>query len=227
MTHVHGHQAKLTCTDLTFAHPGQESFLEKIDFTLESGERVGLIGPNGSGKTTLLLCLTGLLKATGRRMLDDELLPPGEPDGAHVGLVFQNAEDMLFMPTVLEDVAFGPQNLGLDPVAAREKAARELERFGIAHLAAAHGLKLSGGQQRLAALATVLAMEPPVLLLDEPTSNLDEPSRRRLLDVLVALPGSIILAAHDTEAIREVCSRVLVMENGSIVGEKPVTELPD
>jgi len=225
MTHKHGHAARLVCEGLTFAYPGQESFLDGIRFTLESGERLGLVGPNGSGKTTLLLCLTGLLKAAGRRQLDSEWLPPGEPDGAHIGMVFQSAEDMLFMPSVLEDVAFGPQNLGLKPAEARARAEQELERLGIAHLAGSHGLKLSGGQQRLAALATVLAMEPPVLLLDEPTANLDEPSRRRLLDLLAELPGSILVATHDTAAIRRLCSRVLVMDAGAIVAEKPAAAL--
>jgi len=217
MTHEHGHQAELTCTGITFGYPGQETFLNGIDFHLDSGERLGLVGPNGSGKSTLLLCLTGLLKASGRRVLDGEELPPGKPDGAHIGLVFQNAEDMLFMPTVVEDVAFGPQNLGLSPEAARAAAENQLDRLGIAHLADANGLKLSGGQQRLAALAAVLSMEPPVLLLDEPTANLDEASRARLLDLLTELPGSLVMATHDRAAVKEVCSRVLVMEEGKIL----------
>ena len=226
MTHVHGHEARLVCENITFAYPGQSRFLRDVSLTLESGERLGIVGPNGSGKTTLLLCLTGLLHAAGRRRLDDEELPPGEPDGAHVGLVFQNAEDMLFMPTVLEDVAFGPRNLGLEPEAARDRALKQLDRLGIAHLAQAHGLKLSGGQQRLAALATVLAMEPPVLLLDEPTSNLDDPGRDRLLALLRELPGSLLMASHDRDAIRAVCSRVLVMHDGIIVDEMPAARLP-
>lgn len=225
MTHEHGHQARLVCSGINFAYPGQVTFLDDLALTLESGERLGLVGPNGSGKTTLLHCLTGLLPASGARVLDDEALPPGEPDGAHVGLVFQNAEDMLFMPTVLEDVAFGPQNLGLDQAAARERARRELERLGIEELADRNGLQLSGGQQRLAALASVLAMEPPVLLLDEPTANLDDPSRARLLALLRELPGSLIMASHDREAIRTVCSRVMLMERGAVVESLPAAEL--
>lgn len=222
MTHEHGHQAELVCTGITYAYPGQETFLEDIAIHVESGERLGLVGPNGSGKSTLLLCLTGLLKASGTRILDGEALKPGEPDGAHIGLVFQSAEDMLFMPTVLEDVAFGPQNLGLSPEAARSRAEVQLDRLGIADLAGHNGLKLSGGQQRLVALAAVLAMEPPVLLLDEPTANLDDPSRRRLLAVLGDLPGSLIMATHDHAAVKAVCSRALVMEAGKILESGPV-----
>ncbi len=222
MTHEHGHQAELICTGITYAYPGHDTLLEDIGIHVESGERLGLVGPNGSGKSTLLLCLTGLLKASGTRVLDGETLLAGEPDGAHIGLVFQSAEDMLFMPTVLEDVAFGPQNLGLSPEAARERAKAQLDRLGIADLADQNGLKLSGGQQRLVALAAVLAMEPPVLLLDEPTANLDDPSRRRLLEMLEKLPGSLIMATHDHAAVKAVCSRVLVMEAGKILESGPV-----
>lgn len=225
MTHEHGHEAELVTTDLTFAYPGQPPLLDRLSFRLESGERLGLVGPNGSGKSTLLLCLTGLLKADGRRVLDGEDLPVGEPDGAHVGLVFQNAEDMLFMPTVIEDVAFGPQNLGRTPDDARAAALRQLARLGIADLADHSGLRLSGGQQRLAALATVLAMEPPVLLLDEPTSNLDDDAHAKLLAILRELPGSLIMASHDYDAIRAVCSRVIRLEKGAIAAEGPPDEI--
>ena len=225
MTHEHGHQAELITTDLTFGYPGQPPLLNKLSFRLESGERLGLVGPNGSGKSTLLLCLTGLLRAEGRRVLDGEDLPVGEPDGAHVGLVFQNAEDMLFMPSVIEDVAFGPQNLGRSPDDARAAAERQLARLGIEDLADQSGLRLSGGQQRLAALATVLAMEPPVLLLDEPTSNLDESARANLLEILRGLPGSLIMASHDYDAIRTVCSRVIRLERGAVSGEGPPDEM--
>lgn len=225
MTHEHGHDAELITTDLTFAYPGCAPILDRLSFRLESGERLGLVGPNGSGKTTLLLALAGLLPATGTRVLDGEALPASEPDGAHVGMVFQSADDMLFMPTVLEDVAFGPQNLGQSPDEAEGTARRQLERLGIGDLADHNGLRLSGGQQRLAALATVLAMEPPVLLLDEPTANLDRDGRGRLLGILRELPGSLIMATHDLDSIRRVCTRAVRLEGGRIVAEGPVDDV--
>ncbi len=225
MTHEHGHDAELITTDLTFAYPDRPPILDRLSFRLESGERLGLVGPNGAGKTTLLLALAGLLPASGTRVLDGEALPESEPDGAHVGIVFQSADDMLFMPTVLEDVAFGPQNLGQSPAEAAETARRQLERLGIGDLAEQNGLRLSGGQQRLAALATVLAMEPPVLLLDEPTANLDQDGRARLLGILRELPGSLIMATHDLDSIRRVCTRALRLEGGRIAAEGPVDEV--
>jgi len=195
--------------------------LKDINFELHDGERVVLLGDNGAGKTTLLELMVGLnVPASGR------IVAFGEPRHcerdfrdvrARAGLLFQDSDNQLFCPTVLEDVAFGPLNLGRSGPEALAIARRTLAELGIADLADRVTHKLSGGQKRLVALATVIAMEPDVLLLDEPTTGLDKATQQRLTEYLLGLPLAMVFISHDTEFVERVANRAVVLKNGRLV----------
>lgn len=203
--------------------------LDGVCFTVAAGECVGLIGPNGAGKTTLFLCLAGVLPAPPgavrvagldpAKPLERRLLP------ARLGVVFQNSDEQLFNATVFDDVAFGPLNLGLPPDEVRSRVAEALERVGMTGLEQRVPFHLSGGEKRRAALAGVLAMRPEVLLLDEPSIFLDPRGRRELLSLLAGLPGAKIVAAHDLDLIRALCSRVLILDGGRLVAQGPTESI--
>jgi len=208
-------------TNLHFAYPERPPILCGVTFQLAPGERLGLIGPNGAGKTTLFLLACGVLRpAAGAIQLGDRPVQPGEfrPD---IGLVFQNPDDQLFCPSVRDDVAFGPENLGLEPseVAARVEAA--LAATGATELAARVPHQLSGGEKCMVAIATILAMQPRLILFDEPSASLDLRARRRLIDFLQRAPQAYILSSHDLELIRATCTRVLLLHQGAIVADGP------
>ena len=175
--------------NISFAYPGNAAVLKDLDFKFHEKEKIGLIGPNGSGKTTLFHIIMGLLKPTsgkieifGRPMKEEKDFVPVRQK---IGLLFQDADDQLFSPTVLEDVAFGPLNLGKSKHAAGDVARKTLERLGLEGFEGRITYKLSGGEKRLVSLATVLAMEPDVLLLDEPTSGLDDRTKSRLSEIWI------------------------------------------
>jgi cobalt/nickel transport system ATP-binding protein len=202
---------------LSFAYPGRPGLLHDLHLTLQPRERVGVIGPNGAGKTTLFMLLCGVLTPdAGTIQLLDRPIQPGafHPE---IGMVFQNPDDQLFCLSVWDDVAFGPQNLGLPrtEVAARVEAA--LTTTGVRHLAERSPQHLSGGEQRMVAIAGVLALHPRLIIYDEPSANLDIRSRRRLIQFLQASPQTLLLASHDLELILEVCNRVLLLDAGQIV----------
>jgi len=183
------------------------------------GESVAIVGANGAGKSTFLLHLNGLLKpSAGEVRIGDMPVLPGTLAQVHrtVGFVFQDPDDQLFMPTVEEDVAFGPLNLGLPPGEAKARARAALERVGAAHLAARAPYRLSGGEKRAVAIAGVLAMAPSILVLDEPSAGLDSAARRRLIELLRSFSHTRIIASHDLDLVLDVCSRVLVMHEGLI-----------
>ena len=209
----------LALTALSFSYPRRADVLRAINLTVWPGERVGLIGPNGAGKTTLFLLAGGVLKPTaGRATLFGAPVVPGRfrPE---VGLVFQNPDDQLFSPSLWDDVAFGPQNLGLTPTAVRARVEEALAVVGLSALAARPPHHLSGGEKRMAAIAAVLAMHPQLVLYDEPSANLDIRSRRRLIRFLQQAPQAMLIAAHDLELILEVCARVVVLDEGRIVAD--------
>lgn len=208
--------------NLTIIPDGQKSpLLQDVHFCLYPGEHIGLYGPNGCGKTTLLRAMTGLHKAAGGGVRFGGKLLRSETDfhplRCAVGFVLQHAEDQLFFPTVLEDVAFGPLNLGLPPDAARERALETLARLGLRGFADRQTHALSGGEKKLVSLAGVLAMQPRALLLDEPTTMLDMSSRQRLLDILADLPAARITVSHDGEFLQRVSQRFLTIENARLV----------
>jgi cobalt/nickel transport system ATP-binding protein len=218
----------LEIRDLAFAYPDGRQALFGVDLALDVGERLALLGPNGAGKTTLALHLNGIhLPQHGSVLVGG--LPVAKDNlpeiRRRVGIVFQDPDDQLFMPTVADDVGFGPANLGLrgEELAARVRAA--LESVGmqeVAHRAPHH---LSFGQRRRVAVATVLAMEPEILVLDEPSSNLDPAGRRELADILRALPLTLLMITHDLPYALELCPRAVVMNDGAIVADGPIRDL--
>ncbi len=210
--------------DISFAHPGGPRVLDNVCLDLYRGDRIGLMGPNGSGKTTLFHVIMGLLKPTAGRMEIFRKPVREERDfvkvRGRIGLLFQDADDQLFSPTVLEDVVFGPLNLGKSREEARDIARRTLELLGLSSFEDRITHKLSGGEKRLVSLATVLAMEPEVLLLDEPTTGLDEPTREKLVEVLSRLDLSYILISHEFDFLARTTQSILAMEKGRILRDE-------
>ena len=212
--------------NLTLTHDEQAApLLQDVNFCLYPGEHIGLYGPNGCGKTTLLRGITGLHKAARGGVRFQGKLLRSEADfhplRCAVGFVLQHAEDQLFFPTVLEDVAFGPLNLGLPPDAARERALETLARVGLAGFADRQTHSLYGGEKKLVSLAGVLAMRPQALLLDEPTNALDMAARQRLLEILVALPTARITISHDWDFLQQVSDRFMTIEGGRLITDAP------
>jgi cobalt/nickel transport system ATP-binding protein len=202
--------------------------LRGVDLALHPGERVGLVGPNGAGKSTLLLHLTGVLPAAqGALWLEGEALSPARGPELHrrVGLVFQQADDMLFTTRVEDDVAFGPRQLGLPRDEVRRRVDDALDAVDAGDLRERVPQHLSAGQKRKVALAAALSMQPDVLLLDEPTSDLDPRGRRALLGLLRELPQAVLIASHDLEFVLGLCDRVVVLDEGKVVADGPAREI--
>lgn len=213
---------------LHFGYPDGTQALRGVSFTVLPGEAVALVGANGAGKSTLLHHLNGTV-SPGRGTVAIDGLAVAGPSLAEirkrVGMVFQDPDDQLFMPSVAEDVAFGPLNLGLDAdeVAARVKGA--LATVDALDLAAKPPYRLSAGEKRRVAIATALAMEPDVLVMDEPTSGLDPRSRRDLCRLLQAFSHTKIIATHDLDLVLELCPRTLVLHRGELMADGPTVEL--
>jgi len=203
-----------------FSYPGGQPVLRDLDFSLASGDRVGIIAPNGSGKTTLFHVIMGLLKPHSGRIEIFGKAVREENDFTEVrrrvGLLFQDADDQLFSPTVLEDVAFGPLNLGKPKDQAIAVARRTMASLGLDGFEDRITFKLSGGEKRLVSLATVLAMEPEVLLLDEPGNGLDVRTRAALIEILRGLDQSYILISHELDFISSTTNTVYTMQDGKI-----------
>src|SRR5512136_1545318 len=211
-------------------HDGTEALLG-VSFSVATGECVGLLGPNGSGKSTLLLHLNGLLPDKlgwngAVRILGQPVTPDNiETIRRQVGLVFQDPDDQLFCPSVEEDVAFGPQQLGLSEQEVHSRVRKALAEAGLAgfgHRATHH---LSHGEKRRACLAGVLACEPTVLVLDEPTSDLDPRGRREFKALLRQITATKVIATHDLELVVELCARAIVLDRGAVVADGPVNKL--
>lgn len=201
--------------------PGRE-VLKDVSLSVECGEQVALIGANGAGKSTMLKLFVGLLSAQSGSVKVCGM-PVEHSNLAAVrraaGYVFQDAESQLFLANVWEDVAFGPRNEGLDEVEVRRRTDDALASVGVSFLAQEHVYRLSGGQKRLASIATVLSMRPEVLLLDEPTLALDPRNRRMVIRALGGLPCAKLIATHDLDFVLDACTRVFVMSEGRIVAE--------
>lgn len=215
----------LVVSNLRYSYPDKPGVLNAIDLTLHPKERVGLIGPNGAGKTTLFMSLCGIQKPeTGQITLFGRPLKHRDfrPE---IGMVFQKSDDQLFSPSVRDDVAFGPQNLGLLPEEVDERVAEALAATGTTALAERPPHHLSGGEKRMVSIAGVMAMRPQLVIYDEPSANLDIAARRRLIDFLQAADHAFIVCSHDLEFILEVCDRVLLLDHGQIIADGPPAEV--
>ncbi len=213
--------------DLDFAYGPGQPVLRGCNFALRPGERVALLGPNGCGKTTLLHLIVGLLRPLAGRIVAFGRQRVAEADfhevRRRVGLLFQDADDQLFCPTVAEDVAFGPLNLGKSRDEVRRIVAATLDALGLAGCEHRVTYHLSGGEKRLVALATVLAMQPDVLLLDEPSGGLDEVATERLIGVLDRLPQAMIVVSHDRAFWEAVTTSAAELRGGKVVASLPQT----
>ena len=194
-----------------------------LRFTIHDGESVGLIGANGAGKSTLMQLLLGLLAGEGAITVDS--LAVGKKNLAairqKIGFVLQDADNQMFMPTVLDDMVFGPCNYGLSRVEAERRADEVLARLNLSHLKNRCNHKLSGGEKRMAAIATILVMEPSIIVMDEPTTALDPVNRRAVIHAINDLPQTKLIASHDLDMILDTCTRVIVLSHGEIAADGP------
>ena len=208
--------------DVHYRYPNGYEALCGVSFRITHGEKVALVGANGAGKSTLLLHTNGLLMPSqggvvlGGIALTRRTLPLVRQS---VGLVFQDSDNQLFMPTVEEDVAFGPSNMRLEPEEIRRRVTEALDAVGALDLRGESPFRLSGGQKKRVAIATVLAMEPSVLVMDEPTSNLDPRARRQIIDLIRRFSHTTLIATHDMEMVLDLCDRTIVMKQGRIVAD--------
>jgi len=216
----------INLTDISFSYPGEPEVLDKLNLQFSRNEKTGLMGPNGSGKTTLFHIIMGLLKPLSGNIEIFGKPAKEEKDfidvRKRIGLLFQDADDQLFSPTVLEDVAFGPLNLGKSKDEAIDIARKTLEFLDLAGFEDRITYKLSGGEKRLVSLATVLAMEPEILLLDEPTTGLDEKTKTKIKKTLRELDLSYILISHEFDLLSEITDSIYTMAKGKILFDKEV-----
>ena len=221
----------LEVSHLDYRYPDGKEALRDVTFSVEEGERVGIIGPNGAGKSTLFLHLNGLLpeRTAAAPPIRVFGLPVAEPHLAEVratvGLLFQDPDDQLFCPTVWEDVAFGPRQMGVSDAELPAQVAHALEEVGLSGFEERAPHHLSRGEKRRACLAGVLACSARILVLDEPTSDLDPRGRRELRELLRELPVTQLIATHDLELVVELCPRVILLDQGRIVTEGATTSI--
>jgi cobalt/nickel transport system ATP-binding protein len=218
----------IEASQLSYRYPDTTPALEDISFTILHGESVGLVGANGAGKSTLLQHLCGCLFPTSGEVRIGHV-PITKKNlqtvRKRIGMVFQDPDDQLFMPRVFDDVAFGPLNLGVPPEEVEQRVMAALEEVGAEHLADRPPYKISGGEKRSVAIATVLSMSPDILLLDEPSSGLDPKSRRQLIRNLHGFSHTKIIATHDLDLVLDLCSRTIILNHGSITADGPTREI--
>ena len=209
---------------VSFSYEKDRPVLQKLSFRIEEGEAVGLIGANGAGKSTVMKLLLGLLTPSSGEILVDGI-PVGKKTLAEIrrklGFVLQNSDNQMFMPTVYEDMIFAPLNYGLSREEAERRVDTALERLGMQELKHRHNHRISGGEKRMAAIATILAMEPEAVLMDEPSSALDPCNRRRVINIIRELPQTKLITSHDLDMILDTCERVILLSGGRVVADGP------
>jgi len=222
------HHNTIDVEGCSFAYPDGRAALREVSLYIASGEKVALIGPNGAGKSTLLLHLNGLLRPQAGRV---RVLGLDVSDGnlgavrAAVGLVFQDPNDQLFCPTVFEDVAFGPLYQGLPEVEVRARVTDALAAVGMGDFADRSSYRLSLGEKKRVALATVLSLQPEILVLDEPSAGLDPRARRSLIRLLAEVHPTLLIATHDLRLVADLCERTVVLDEGRVAADGPTSAL--
>lgn len=217
-------------SDVRYTYSNGYEALKGVSFRINHGEKVALLGLNGAGKSTLLLHTNGLLLPSAGEVniggipVTKKTAPSVRRS---VGMVFQNPDDQLFMPTVEEDVAFGPVNMGLEKEETERRVREALKKVGMSDFAQSVPFRLSGGQKKRVAIATVLSMEPDILVMDEPTASLDMLACRQVADIIESFSHTCLIATHDLELAREICQRALLISDGRIVGDGPTGEIID
>ena len=207
--------------NVSFGYDTVHSVVENLSFTIQKGESVGLIGANGAGKSTIMKLMLGLLRGSGEIRVDGlpvcrEHLPAIRKK---IGFVLQDSDNQMFMPTVYEDMTFGPRNYGLSKAETDRRVDQVLNQLGLQELKYRHNHKISGGEKRMAAIATILAMEPEVILMDEPSTALDPVNRRTVIRTINGLPQTKLIASHDLDMILDTCQRVILLSQGKIVAD--------
>ena len=213
--------------ELSYRYPDGHQALAGIDLEVAPGEKLAVVGPNGAGKSTLLLHLNGILQGDGSVRIGGQPVNRKTLRGVRgqVGLIFQDPDDQLFSPTVLEDVAFGPLNMGCSVDEVRERVSCALEGVGMAGYEDHVPYHLSLGERKRVAIATVLAMRPEVLVIDEPSAGLDPRARRELIRLLHGLPQTMLVASHDMRLVWDLCPRTVILDGGRLVADGPTAEL--
>jgi len=228
LTRVSPEVPALDVEALRYVYPDGTPGLRDVSLRVEQGERIALIGPNGAGKSTFLLNLNGILRAqTGRvRILGEELTDASVRSiRAKIGLLFSNPDDQLFSPTVLDDVAYGPLHMGFERDEVLRRSREALAAVGMAEFERRVPHRMSLGQKKRVAIATVLSMGAPILLLDEPTASLDPMSRRGLIELLATLPLTIVVATHDLAMVADLLPRTVVLDGGEVIDDRPSVEV--
>ncbi len=218
----------ITCSNVSFSYETGRPVLQDLSFTIRDGECVGLIGANGAGKSTVMKLILGLLPCTQGEIRVDEI-PVGKETLKDVrrklGFVLQNSDNQMFMPTVYEDMIFAPLNYGVSKEETEKRVDAVLEKLGLQELKHRHNHKISGGEKRMAAIATILAMEPEMILMDEPTAALDPYNRRIVINTIRELPQTKLITSHDLDMILSTCSRVILLSGGKIAADGPAQEI--
>ena len=213
--------------DVHFSYPNGSEVLKGVSFRINHGEHVALLGLNGSGKSTLLLHINGLLKPTSGEVIIGDIpvtkktLPIIRQT---VGMVFQNADDMLFMPTIGDDVAFGPRNMGVPEEEVERRVKESLAAVGLEGMEKRMSFTLSGGQRKAASIASVLSMDPSILVLDEPSASLDAKARQQLIDIIGNFKHTVFLATHDMDLACKLCRRAITIEDGRLVSDELIDQ---
>ena len=207
--------------NVSFSYDSAQSVVENLSFTIGKGETVGLIGANGAGKSTIMKLLLGLIHGQGEITVDG--LPLNKQNipaiRQKIGFVLQDSDNQMFMPTVYEDMIFGPRNYGLSKEETERRGDDVLNRLGLSELKHRYNHKISGGEKRMAAIATILAMEPEMILMDEPSTALDPVNRRTVINTIRQLPQTKLIASHDLDMILDTCQRVILLSHGNIVAD--------
>ena len=216
------------CSNVNFSYESGRPVLQDLSFTIRDGECVGLIGANGAGKSTVMKLILGLLPCTqGEIRVDD--IPVGKETLKEVrkklGFVLQNSDNQMFMPTVYEDMIFAPLNYGVSKEETEARVDAVLEKLGLQDLKHRHNHKISGGEKRMAAIATILAMQPEMILMDEPTAALDPYNRRIVINTIRELPQTKLITSHDLDMILDTCDRVILLSGGKIAADGPAQEI--